>query len=210
MIRKLLAAAIACAAPGAAFAADQPATTCELHVWPAPELKATTQGWWSNDVVNRAFDPAHGGVEPPKALVPHSQTVILKVLDLAELTGDAPANVIVHDEPLPRAAATAAERQSTSASPCYSELIVSQIFYERDPLSGRSLRTLVVHRRFGDAPAVKSSFSTWAQTKLIVFPATDPADHAAAETELIQAYRNNLLTFVAYERRPARKKRPGS
>ena len=210
MIRKLLAVAIAGVAPAAVAAADEPTTACELHVWPAPELKATTQGWWSNDVVNRAFDPAHGGVEPPKALIPGSQIAVLRALDLANLIQDAPANIVIHDEPLSRAAAMASERQSASTSPCYSELIVSQIFYERDPLSGRSLRTLVVHRRFGDAPTVKSSFSTWAQTKLIVFPAADPAQRAAADAELIQAYRNNLYSFIAYERRPSKKKKPGT
>jgi hypothetical protein len=207
MIYKFLAGLAACALPSAlAAAADAPDTACELHVWPAPELKSTTQGWWTNDTVDHAFDTSHGGVERPKSLAPESQVEVLRALDLAELIGDAPAKVVIHAEPLPRTAALADTRQSPSTSPCYSELIVSQIFYEHAPLTDRSLRILAVHRRFGDAPQAQSSFSTWAHSTLIHFPPASPDQRIAAEAELVQAYRTDLLAFIDYDRRSRKPK----
>jgi hypothetical protein len=75
-------------APGA-FAQDTPSsgtgTACELHVWPATELKAVTQSWGWNHTVNQAFDPAKGGIDRPKVLAPDSQTALLRELNLPDL-----------------------------------------------------------------------------------------------------------------------------
>jgi hypothetical protein len=202
-VAAILLAAVAAAPAGAQEGApSSPSAPCEIHVWPAPELKAVTQGWVWNHTVNQAFDPAKGGVARPKVLAPEAQGALLGTLDLPRLFGAAPAEVVVHPEPLTYAAASAPVRQSASTSPCYSELIVRQIFYDEAPMAGKSLRSLLVYRRFGSAPEVQSSFSTWAETSLSTFPAQTAAEAQAADAELLQAYRNNVSGFAVYERTP--------
>jgi hypothetical protein len=211
MIRSICAMAAAfvglLAAPAPAQDAA-PSAPCEIHVWPAPELKAVTQGWVWNHTVNQAFDPAKGGVERPKVLEPGAQAELLARMDLAALFGAAPAQVTVHPEPLTRAQASAPTRQSDSASLCYSELIVSQIFFDEAPMAGKSLRSLLVHRRFGGAATVQSSFSTWAETELTTFPAKTAPEAQAADTELLDAYRSNVYIFARYEQAPRQPPKP--
>jgi hypothetical protein len=202
----------ACAATAAVFVAllaapapaqdAAPSSPCEIHVWPAPELKAVTQGWVWNHTVNQAFDPAKGGVARPKVLAPAAQAGLLARMDLAGLFGAAPAQLVVHPEPLTRAQASAPTRQTASASPCYSELIVSQVFYDEAPMAGKSLRSLLVHRRFDGSARVQSSFSTWAETELTTFPAKIASEAQAADTELLDAYRSNVYIFARFEQAP--------
>jgi len=181
-----------------------PLAGCEIHVWPASELNSVTQGWVWNHTINQAFDPARGGVERPKVLDPAAQTALLGEIDLPALLHAEPARVVIHAEPLTRAQALAPERQSGSTSTCYSELIVRQLFYDYAPMAGKSLRTLFAYRRFGDSPLVQSSFTTFAESGLLVFPAAT-AEHAqAAEAELRQAYKSNVGIFAVYEQAPRR------
>lgn len=198
-------------AAAAAAAQGPPASGCEVHVWPAPELQAVTQGWVWNHTVNQAFDPAKGGVERPKVLSSEAQVELLATLDLPGMFQAAPAQVVIHAEPLSRAQALSPARQSPSASPCYSELIVRQVFYDEAPMAGKSLRTLLVYRRFGDSPEAQSSFTTFAETGLETFPAKTAADARGAEDEIRQAYRSNVGIFANYAlspRRPAKKGKP--
>jgi hypothetical protein len=198
----MLAAGLCYMLASPAFAQAPAPAACEMHVWPAPELKAVTQGWVWNHTVDQAFDPSKGGVARPKVLEPEAQAALLATIDLAELFRAAPAQVVIHPEPLSRAQALSPARQSPSASPCYSELIVRQIFYDYAPMAGKSLRTLFVYRRFGDAPEVRSSFSTFGETSLATFPAATAAEAKAAETELQMAYRANVHVFARYEQAP--------
>lgn len=210
MMRGAFAAAAllaALAAPARAQPSGAP-DACELHVWPAPELKAVTQGWVWNHTVDQAFDPARGGIERPKVLAPEAQAELLAGLDLPALLHVAPARVVVHPEPLTRAEALAPGRQSGSASPCYSELIVRQIFYDYAPMAGKSLRSLLSFRRFGDSPEVRSSFTTFAESGLLTFPAATAEQAQAAESELRQAYRSNVGIFAVYEQAPRRPAKP--
>jgi hypothetical protein len=162
-----------------------------------------TQGWVFNHTVNQAFDASKGGdTARPKVLAPDRQAALLAEMDLADLFKLAPATVTVHPEPLPRSREAAGERQVGSASPCYAELVVSQIFYDHAPMAGRSLKSLVLLRRFGASPAPEATFSTWTESDLQTFPAKVAADARAADEELITAYRSNLRSFAIYAAAP--------
>lgn len=194
-----------------AFAQDTPSsatgTGCELHVWPATELKAVTQSWVWNHTVNQAFDPSQGGIDRPKVLAPDQQVGLLGQLNLPELLRLGEASTVVHAEALPRTATSGKARLSDSKSTCYAELIVSQNFYETAPLAPRSLRTLFVMRKFGDAPEVQSSFSTWADTSLQIFPAKTADQAEPADREMSAAFSLNVREFAAYATKPPKKKK---
>jgi hypothetical protein len=189
-------------------AAPEPALSqCELHVWPAAEIKSVTQGWWWNHTVNQAFDPAKGGLERPKVLAPERQRDLLGALDLPQLLQLPPSAVTIHIDPLPRTASATKARLSGSSSSCYAELIVSQNFYDAAPMAPKSLRSLLVLRRFGDAIESPSSFSTWADTSLAIYPAKTADQAQAADREIGTAYAANVRIFAGYATRPPKKKK---
>ena len=181
---------------------------CELHVWPAPEVKALTEGVIWNDVVNKAFDPSKGGIARPEALTDKGQVALLTGLPLPAMLGLSAVAVILHDAPLPRTAMSGKQRHASSTSTCYSELILSQMIYANSPLAGASLKTLLVIRRFGAAADVQASFSTWADRPLKMFPPKTPDAAQAANAELAQAYVDNIRRFGDYVLTPQGKKPP--
>jgi hypothetical protein len=193
---------------GSAGAAQAPAllapppVLCELHVWPSPQIKALSEGWVSNDVVDKAFDPAKGGVPRPQVLSPEAQAELLSKAAVDKMVGLAPARVIVHHEPLPHGAATAPRRNADSSSGCYMELIVGQIAYEKSALTRRSLRSLLTLRRFEGDSAPRSTFETWAGSTLELFPPQTPDKAEAANAELVAAYLGNIRKFGEYAARP--------
>lgn len=181
--------------------------SCELHVWPAMELKSTSQGWVWNHTVNQAFDPSKGGVERPRVLSPARQIELLNKLDLPDLFKLGGASTTVHLEPLARTATSNRSRLSGSTSPCYTELVVSQNFYDVAPMAPRELRTLFVLRKFGDTPETQTSFSTWADTALDIFPAKTAELAEAADREISAAFSTNVRIFAGYLNRPVKKKK---
>lgn len=215
MIRAFAAGALLVGAATAAAQTPEPqpapepvadTAPCELHVWPAPELKAVTQGWVWNHTVDQAFEE---GMAKPETFTPASQAKMLAELDLPKILELKPSTVTIHPDPLPRSAGSAKLRHAASASPCYAELIVSQLFYDEAPLAGASLRMLFVLRDFGAAPVPASSFSTWAASGLADFPPKDAAGQKAAAATLANAYRSNVGLFGRYatEPKPIKKSR---
>lgn len=187
--------------------APVPAAGCELHVWPASDIKAVTQGWVLNNTVNQDFNLAKGGFAKPQTLTPDRQVALLKAVDLPGLLKLPAQQVVTHDEPLTRAQAAAQTRNAQSTSPCYTEFVVSQLFYDRAPIAGRSLKTMIVYRTFGDAANVEATFATWAETGLKIFPAKTAEQAGAAEAELETAYQTNMREFAGYATAPKKQKK---
>lgn len=183
---------------------------CELHVWPAGELKAVTQGWIFNHTVNEAFNTAKGGIAKPETLLPEKQAELLANEGLPRLFGTPAARLVLHAQPLPRSAATASERNAPSASSCYSELIVSQLFYDKAPLAGASLRGLLVYRSFGGDTTPRTSFSTWSAAPLVHFPPKTPDEAEAANADLVQGYGYMLRRFAGFATAPRPRKKHGN
>jgi hypothetical protein len=75
------------------------------------------------------------------------------------------------------------------------------------PLAPRSLRSLFVLRKFGDAPQVQSSFSTWADTSLQIFPAKTADQAELADREMSAAFSFNVRSFATYATKPPKKKK---
>lgn len=183
------------------------AGTCELHIWPADDMQAVTQGWMWNNTVNQEYNAAKGGKPRPQTLMTDRQLALLQALDLPAMLGLAARQVVTHAEPLSRAAAAATTRNAPSTSTCYEELVVSKLFYDRAPIAGKSLKSMIVLRTFGDAPEVRSSFATWAETGLRIFPAAAADQADAADAELAAAYQNNVRKFAGYLTAPKKPKK---
>lgn len=190
-----------------ASATKAPTSVCELHVWPADDIQSVSQGWMQNNTVNQDFNTAKGGKPRPDTLAADRQLALIKSMDLPAVLGLEARKIVTHLEPLSRNAAAATTRNAASDSTCYDELVVSKLFYDRAPVAGRSLKAMIVLRRFGDAPELKSSFATWAETGLKVYPAATPDQSEAAEAELAAAYQNNLRKFAGYVTAPKKPKK---
>lgn len=187
------------------------AAACTLHVWPAGPIDAVTQGDIWNHTVNQAFDPARGGVARPDVLSVEAQLTHLGGLDAAALLKLEGATVVIHDAPPPRLTpATASLPLAPIETGCHVELVVSRLFYDRAPLTQRSLKSLVLIRQFDAGGALVASYSAWGETPLTRFPPKPGDDLAAADAELVAAYVANLrqvadFASVAPDRKGRRK-----
>lgn len=201
----LLPALFAIAAPAAAqqvstantVAATAPAGgQCELHVWPAERFQAMTTGWLGGGLFDAALhadgDKARRS-HLASALDSEGQVAALQQLDLVKLLQLPPAQVVVHNEPLDRKTLSKINtRRAESASPCYSELFVTDVLYTKAAMWGRSLRTGFTLRQFGPNPATPLIKSTVGGNGLKIFPAKEGQDTTAADAELVSVFQKNF------------------
>jgi hypothetical protein len=218
MIQRLVAAtlAIALAPAAAAFgqdapapaAAAQPDTACELHVWPAERFNAMTTGWLSGFGVVGAVAEGAGNADKNKsdrtrlagALEPQGQLDALTSLELTRLLKAKPARIVVHPEALDRKTINKIKtRRADSASPCYSELIVADVFYQKAAIYGRSLKTLFMYRDFGAAKTDPWTYKAWGGNGLKIFPPKPGEDVQAANDELVTTFKKNFEEFAHNE-----------
>lgn len=177
--------------PAAASAA------CELHIWPAERFQAMSTGWLGGGLLDAAIhadgDKARRS-HLASALDAEGQVSALQQLDLVTLLRLRPSTVIVHDAALDRKTVNKIDtRRAQSASPCYSELIVADFFYQKSAIYGRSLRTLFMLRDFGSAPSKPAIYKTWGGNGLKIFPAKPGEDVTAADAELVDVFKRNFL-----------------
>jgi hypothetical protein len=191
------------------------ATDCELHVWPAERFSAQTTGWLSGFGMVGALMDASGHAEGDKArrtqmasaLDPDGQILAMRSLDLSKLLGGKPANIIFHPVALERKTVGKVKtRRAASQSPCYSEVIVLDVMYQKAAIYGRSLRTLIWYRDFGTSQT-KAAFTHRGQggNGLKLFPAKEGEDVQAANDELVGVFKANFTEFANNVRKSPRK-----
>jgi hypothetical protein len=193
------------ASPAATPAAAQPDTPCELHVWPAERFQSMTQGWLGGfgalgglaDAASHAGKDKANRTKMATALDPQGQLDALGSLELTKLLEAKPARVVLHPEPLDRKTINKISvRRAQSASPCYSELIVADLFYHKAPIWGSSLKTLFLYRDFGaakDKPTIRKS---WGGNSLKLFPPKEGEDVQAANAELVKVFKADFEEFA--------------
>lgn len=194
--------AIAQDAPAAAAPAPvNPAldTQCELHVWPAERFQAMTTGLLGGGLLDAAIH-AEGDKsrksQIASALDPDGQSAALGQTDLIAVLNLKPARIIYHAEPLNRKTINKiSTRRAESASPCYSELIVADVFYQKAAIYGRSLKTLFMLRDFGSATDKPKIYKSWGGNGLKLFPPKPGEDIEAANTELVTVFKANFEEF---------------
>ena len=131
------------------------------------------------------------------ALSSEGQVEALASLDLPHLLGIPAATVVRHDMPLVRATMNKVkERRAESRSPCYGELIVGDVMYQKSPIYGRSLRTLFMYRDFGAGNAILREYKNWGGNGLKLFPPKEGEDIQAANDELTMVFKANFAEFA--------------
>jgi len=177
------------------------ATECELHVWPAERFQAMTTGWLSGFGMVGALADSSGHAQGDKARRSHLASALdsegqlhaLQELDLVNLLSLKQANIIVHNQPLDRKTVnTITTRRAESVSPCYSEIIVADVFYQKAAIYGRSLKTLFIIRDFGKAVDKPTVYKTWGGNGLKLFLPKEGEDVTAADAELVQTFKQNF------------------
>ncbi len=218
----MAAAALACAPPAmaqeapaaaaVAEAAPAPEPACELHVWPAERFQAQTSGWGAAFGLVGELLEASANAEADKArrsalasaLDPEAQLALLTARDLAADLGLPPSRIIAHPTPLDRKTMNKVKsRRAQSASPCYAELIVADVLYQRDAILGRSLSTLFMVRDFGDDGAIDREYKAWGGNGLQIFPPKEGEDAGPALDELNAKFTLNFEEFARNARRAA-------
>jgi hypothetical protein len=189
------AAPMTVAAPQAAVAAA-PAPQCALHVWPAERFQAMTTGWLGGGLLDAAIhaegDKARRS-HLASALDSEGQLISLQKLDLVSLLRLPPSKIVTHAEALDRKTVNKIKtRRSDSTASCYSELIVTDVFYQKAAMWGRSLRTGFMLRQFPAGAAEPTIRKTTGGNGLKIFPAKEGEDTTAADAELVSIFQKNF------------------
>lgn len=180
-------------------AADGP--QCELHVWPAERFQAMTTGLLGGGLLDAALhadgDKARRS-HLASALDSDGQIDALKKLDLVSLLHLPPSKIVAHGDALDRKTVNKImTRRSDSVAPCYSELIVTDVFYQKASFWGRSLRTSFILRKFEGQSAQPLIKKTMGGNGLKIFPAKEGDDTTAADAELVTVFQKNFTEAAA-------------
>lgn len=179
---------------------------CELHVWPAERMASMTTGLLGGGLIDAAIHAnrdASNRALLASALDSSSQLEALKAIDLLKMLGRKPDTAIItHDKPLDRPTMNKVKtRRAESASPCYSELIVADVFYHKAAIYGRSLKTLFMFRDFGNDQKIDFEYKAWGGNGLKLFPPNEGEDSIAALDELGSVFRLNFEEYSNNQRR---------
>lgn len=191
----------AAAAP-AQDAAAEPG--CELHVFPTLEGQAMTTGWLSGfGIVGAVADAAKNKDRNvseaeylKEALGPRLQVEALKSVDLLAALKLPPSEIIYETPIADRKITTkAATRLSSSTAPCYAELIITQNFYRKAAIYGRSLNNRFIFKDFRKGKTKTALVKGRGGSGLSHFPPKTTDETEAAEQELRDAFSKNFLEF---------------
>jgi hypothetical protein len=160
-----------------------------------------TTGWGAGLGLIGALADAAGHANGDKArranlaaaLDPEGQVTALQQLDLVKLLGLKPSKIVTHTETLdPKTLSRTRTRRAASASPCYSELVVSGVLYHKAAIYGRSLKTAFWFRDFGSATQQSKKYTTMGGNGLKLFPPKEGEDVTASNRELVEVFKKNF------------------
>lgn len=203
------------ATPDTALAASpaDAATICEIHAWPAKGFHTVQYGWTHGGTIDGSQKGRKGYPDmPDEPLSPAIQRAELAKLDLGTILGLENYKTVIHDEPLdtPVIRSTAGRHAAQSGS-CYAELIVEDIVYQNNVLSGKWLNVIFRFRQFegaGDTPS--KTYSTYITTRLSKFPGEPGGDPAPALEELRNAFGQSAVElgkqYAAFNKRGGKRK----
>lgn len=178
---------------------------CELHIFPTLEGQALTTGLLSGFGVIGAVADAAANKDRniseaeylKEALGPRLQIEALKSIDLVNELKLAPSQVIFETPIADRKVTTkATNRLSSSTAPCYAELIVTQNFYTKKAIYGRSLNNRFIFKDFTSAKTKAKLVKGRGGNGLSHFPPKTTDETEAAETELREVFSKNFLEFA--------------
>ena len=182
------------------------APTCELHIFPTLEGQAQTTGWLAGfGVVGAIADAAahkDGNISNAEylksSLGPENQVIALKTIDVpAALKLPAGTRVIYETPIADRGITTKAKTRLTSSiAPCYAELLVTQNFYIKRAIYGRSLNNRFIFKDFRNGKSATELNKGRGGNKLSQFPPESVAERPAADADLRSAFSKNFLEYA--------------
>ncbi len=191
------------AAQDAAPAAVAPA--CELHVYPTLEGQAMTTGWLSGFGIVGAIADASANKSRnigdaaylKEALGPKMQVEALQSIDLVAALNLSPSQVIFETPIADRKITTKADaRLGTSTAPCYVELLITQNFYKKAAIYGRSLNNRYIVKDFRGGLTKAKLVKGRGGNGLSTFPPKTTDEAPAAEKELRDVFVKNFMEFA--------------
>ncbi len=187
-------------APVTATAAE-PLPACELHIWPASVVAATTQGAGAGFGLIGALIDASAHADQNKrdtafitgALDAHAQARVLREMDLPSQLHLPPSQVIVHDDGIDLKADHPG-RLSASTAVCYTEFVVRGLRYFKNAVYKGQMRTFLEVRGF-DGPKVTFDFRDSKHEDLEVKLPKEGEDTGPATDALLKAFRADVAFF---------------
>lgn len=182
-----------------------PAPTCELHIFPTLEGQAQTTGWLAGfGVIGAIADAAahkDGNISNAEylkaSLGPENQVIALKAVDLPAALKLPAGTQVTYETPIADRGITtkAKTRLTSSTAPCYAELLITQNFYIKRAIYGRSLNNRFIFKDFrgGQAEAVLNKGR--GGNKLSQFPPESVDERPAADADLRGAFTKNFLEY---------------
>lgn len=177
---------------------------CEVHVFPTLEGQAVTTGWLSGfGIIGAVADAAKNKDRNvseaeylKEALGPRLQVEALKSLDMLALLKLPPARIIYETPIADRKITTkATNRLSSSAARCYVEVIVTQNFYSKRAIYGRSLNNRFIFKDFRGGKTKAKLVKGRGGNGLAHFPPKTTDETEAAERDLREAFAKNFVEF---------------
>lgn len=188
-----------------AVATAAPAPECELHVFPTLEGQALTTGWLSGfGIVGAVADAAANKDRNiseadylKQALGPEMQVEAFKTIDIAKELKLPPMQVIYETPIADRKVSTkATNRLSQSIAPCYVELLVTQNFYTKKAIYGRSLNNRYIFKDFRTGKDKAKLVKGRGGNGLSLFPPKTTDETEAAENELREVFLKNFREYA--------------
>ncbi len=187
-----------------ALAQEAAAPACELHVFPTLEGQALTTGLLAGFGVIGAIADASANKDRniseaeylKEALGPRLQIEALKSIDLVKEL-KLPPSQIIYDTPIADRKVTtkATNRLSSSTAACYAELVVTQNFYTKKAIYGRSLNNRFIFKDFRDGLSKANLVKGRGGNGLSHFPPKTTDETEAAEKDLRDAFTKNFLEY---------------
>jgi hypothetical protein len=185
-------------------AAAQP--SCELHIFPTLEGQAQTTGWLSGfGIIGAVADAAKNKDRNvseaeylKEALGPRLQIQALRSVDVVAAL-KLPPSQIIYEAPIAdrKISTKATTRLSSSTAPCYAELLITQNFYTKRAIYGRSLNNRFIFKDFRGGRTSTKMVKGRGGNGLSHFPPKTTDETEAAEQDLREAFSKNFLEFSA-------------
>lgn len=216
----LLAAAPAAAQESAvataAVPSDEAAPACELHLFPSENFMVQKTGWLAGFGMMGAIADAAINADKKvtidglmrEFLNGEGQAASLESLDLAALLRKPGVRIVVA-APLTKRQVKALKatrgRLGRSTEPCYSELVVGKIFYQKGPIGSGKVTTKFYYREFGGgAPRILSGK---VMKSVHGFPPKKREALAESQAALRETFARSFDGFVRKKVYPAASKR---
>jgi hypothetical protein len=199
------AATLAAALASPVMAQDTAAPACELHVFPTLEGQALTTSLLSGFGIIGAVADAAANKDRniseaeylKEALGPRLQIEALKSIDLVNELKLQPSQIIFETPIADRKVSTkATNRLSSSTAACYVELLVTQNFYTKKAIYGRSLNNRFIFKDFREGKTKAKLVKGRGGNGLASFPPKTTDETEAAEKELREVFAKNFLEYA--------------